>query len=65
LRNGAGLGESIVGALRLLRGLVRSNVDLVFSWRDPAPALACWLHPVLRRLRNREDAGQRGVKAPN
>ena len=65
LRNGAGLGESIAGALRLLRGLIRSNVDLVFSWSDPAPGLACWLHPVLRRIRNREDAGQRGVKAPH
>ncbi|WP_300526850.1 ATP-grasp domain-containing protein [Maricaulis sp.] len=65
LRQGAGLGASLAGALRILRGMIRSNVDLVFSWRDPVPGLACWFHPVLRRLRNRKDAGQRGVKAPN
>jgi len=50
LRHGAGLLATLRDLGELVRTALTARTHLVFSWRDPLPALASWLHPVLRRL---------------
>jgi predicted ATP-grasp superfamily ATP-dependent carboligase len=39
-----------------------SSVDPIFSWDDPLPALAGWLHPVLRHLPEKRFQAPSGLK---
>lgn len=49
-RNGAGIRRTLADLAQLITASLRARRHLVFSWKDPLPALGCWLHPVLRRL---------------
>ena len=44
---------------RMAMAGLSAHTHLTFSWRDPAPALGCWLHPLIKRVGRRKDAARR------
>lgn len=50
MKHGASLAQTISDAATGLITALRADTHLVFDWRDPAPALGCALHPILKRF---------------
>ena len=62
-RAGMGLGESMAWLGRIALAAVRADAHLTFSWRDPAPAIGCWLHPLISRMGRDKPAPRRAKTA--
>ncbi len=58
MKNGAGLSRTLGDGLAAMKAALRADAHLVFDWRDPVPALACWAHPLIKRFERHEEAGR-------
>ncbi len=55
LRRGASMRDGLKDLVRLLRAAFQADRHLVFDWTDPLPAVCCWLHPLISRMRGPAD----------
>lgn len=62
-RNGAGALELAGRFARLLWTGLRADTHMTFDLQDPLPGLACWFHPLIKRMQTSQPASGRSKVA--